>query len=387
MDLPSVIRAIISPAPEKTGFKIDSLKPGDTLQGTILSARKGGRTLVDFGNFRVFAEIKFPIDQGEVLRVTVIESGEQLTLKLIESASQQSGSHKNIRGGRESLTTQSLNKLRSALMSILQKNKRLPPGAKFPSNIKNAMIVIHAHFEPLELESEMLKLLGRLKSQVQASGFFYEKIMENILFHTDKGKSTKTFSNNIGFQTLIKTDLKPNLQILREFFMGQKAVLQNFDKNDVETIKNMAEKLFADVIDQQHKTLVGQQEPDQTQFLTYLLNLKGSGKLSELRVYYAPKKNKNPSGTTRISLLLNMDKMGEIRSDISLFKKELEVNFFVGTDDIKHMIEENLTQIKLSLENLFDNLILRVTVSKAKIADFTQKEVNRITNTKVDIRV
>jgi hypothetical protein len=100
MDLPSVIRAIISPAPEKTGFKIDSLKPGDTLQGTILSARKGGRTLVDFGNFRVFAEIKFPIDQGEVLRVTVIESGEQLTLKLIESASQQSGSHKNIRGGR-----------------------------------------------------------------------------------------------------------------------------------------------------------------------------------------------------------------------------------------------------------------------------------------------
>jgi len=387
MDLPSVIRAIISPAPEKTGFKIELLKPGDTLQGIILGARKGGRTLVDFGTFRVFAEIKFPIESGEILRVKVIESGKQLTLKLIDSTSQLSESNKNVRVDHEPFTTQSLSKLRSALMNVLQKNKSLPPGEKLPSNIKNAMLVIHAHFEPFELESQIFKLMGRLKSQVQASGFFYEKILENLLIQAGEDKSTQKFANNARFQSLAKADLKPNLQIIKEFFSGHKVAFKYFDKNEIETIRNTVDKLFADVIDQQHKTIVAKPEPNQMQYLTYLLNLKDSDKLGKLRVYYAPKKKKGPSETTRISLLLNMDKMGEIRSDISLFKKKMQVDFFVLTPKIKHMIEKNLTEITLPLNALFKNLILRVTVSKAKITEFTQKEVNRATNQKVDIRV
>ena len=387
MDLPSIIKAIISPAPEKTDFKIDTLKPGDMLQGSILGARKGGKTLVDFGNFRVFAEIKFPVDAGEVLRVKVVESGEQLTLKVIDSASQLSESNKHIRGDRQPLTTQSLSKLRSALMRVLQMNKSLPPGEKLPLNIKNAMIVIHAHFEPFELESDILKLTGHLKSQIQASGIFYEKILENLLLKAGEDKSSKTFAKGAGFHSLARTDLKPNLQILREFFTRHTVALKYFDNKEVETIRNAVNTLFADVIDQQHKTIAGQQEPDQTQFFTYLLNLKGSDKLTQLRVYYTPKKKKDPSETIRISLLLNMGKMGEIRSDISLLNQELQVNFFVLSDDIKHLIEEKLTEIKLPLAALFKNLVLRVTVSKSKIADFTQIEAIRATNTKVDIRV
>ena len=387
MDLPSIIKAIISPSPEKTGFQLETLKPGDSLQGTILGARKGGKTLVDFGNFRVFAEIKFPVDRGEVLHVKVIESGEQLTLKLIDAASQLSESNKNIGGDREPLTIQSLNKLRSALLNVLQKNQSLPPGEKLPSTIKNAMIVVNAYFEPFELESGLFKLIGHLKSQVQTSGFFYEKILENIILQAVEEKSTKKFANSAAFQSLAKTDLKPNLQILREFFTGQRVALKHFDNKEVETIRNAVNKLFADVIDQQYKTISGQPEPDHLQFFTSLLNLKGSDKLSKLRVYYAPKKKKDPSETTRISVLLNMDKMGEIRSDISLFNQEIHVNFFVLNDEIKQMIEENLTEIKLPLEALFRNPVISVTVSKAKITDFTQKEVQRPTNRKVDVRI
>ncbi len=387
MDLPSVIRAIISPAPAKTGFKVDTLQPGDTLQGTILGARKGGRTLVDFGTFRVFAEIKFPIDQGEVLRVKVIESGEQLTFKLIDISSRVSDSNKNIRGDGEPPTTQLLSKLGFALMNLLQKNKSLSPGEKLPSNIKNAMIAINTYFQPIEIENEIFKLIGHLKSQVKAAGFFYEKILENLLIQTSEDKSSQKVANSAGFQSLAKVNLKPNLQTLREFFATQTVALKYFDKKDVETIKNAVEKLFGDVIGQQHKTIIGQQEPDQTQFFTYLLNLKGSDKLTKLRVYYAPKKKNDPSKTTRISLLLNMDKTGELRADISLFNQELSVNFFVLNNKIKQMIEDNLTEIKRPLEALFTNPKLRVTVSRTKIDDFTPEGRIRSTNRKVDIRV
>jgi hypothetical protein len=52
LDLTSITRAIISPIPEKTDFRIDTLKPGDTLQAAIPGARKGAKTPLDFFNHR-----------------------------------------------------------------------------------------------------------------------------------------------------------------------------------------------------------------------------------------------------------------------------------------------------------------------------------------------
>ena len=388
MDLPSIIRAIISPTPEKTDFKLGTLQSGAMLQGTILGARKGGKTLVDFGNFRVFAEIKFPVDTGDVLRVRVIDSGEQLTLKLIDITSPLSETDKeNIRSERVPLNAEYLSKLRSALMNILEKNTSLPAGEKLPLHIKNALQVIGAHVEPIEIGSESIKLMEHLKSQVQASGFLYEKILENLLIHDAADKPTKKYTTSTGLQSLARENLKPNLQILREFFIRQEVMFPNVAKKEIALIRGAVNTLFDDVIGQQHNTLAGQLEPDQTQFFTYFLNLKGSKRLTKLRVYYRPKKKTDPSETSRISLLLNMDKLGEIRSDISLLTQAIHVDFFVPDEKVKQVIEENLPAIKLPLAALFKNLSLAVMVSKAKIADFTHKELNRVANTTVDIRV
>jgi hypothetical protein len=387
MELGSIIRAIISPTPEKSEFRIDTLKPGDTLQGTILGARKGGKTLVDFGSFRVFADIKFPIDTGKVLHVKVMESGEQLTLKLIDPPIRLSENQQPGRGYHGPPTAQYLDRLRSALMSILQKNESLPSAEKLPSHIKDAMLVINTHFEPFDLEGQMAKLIGHLKSRVQASGIFYEKILENLFNPTATDRSAKKSIPGARLQSLVRSDLKPNLHIIKEFFNRSPVALKYFDSKEVEIIKNTVNTLFADVIDQQHNVRVVPQESEPPAFITYLLNLKDNDKLSKLRVYYAPSKRDDSSGTTRISLLLNLDKLGAIRSDLSLFKHEIHIHFFVLNHDIKHQIEENLTELESPLAALFRNLVVTVNVSKTKIADFTQTEMKRSINTKVDIRV
>ena len=387
MDLTSIIRAIISPMPEKPGFKVETLKPGDTLQGTILGARKGGKTLVDFGTFRVFAEIKFPISAGEVLRVKVIESGEQLMLKLIDKPSRWTESHPSVRGYRQPPTAQSLNSFRSALTGILHKNESLPPGEKLPPNIRDAMVAINTHFEPFDFQGEMAKLIGQLKSRVQGSGIFFEKLLEDVFSRAAAEKPDEKPALGAQLQSLVRADIKPNLQILREFINQPANAHKYFDAKEVESIKNTVNGLFADVIDQQNAIRIAPQEPDSSPFFTYLLNLKDSDQLGKLRVYYAPTKKADSSRPPRISVLLDMDKLGQIRSDISLFDHEIHIQFFVVNAEIKHRIEENLTELKTPLAALFKNLVLTVSVSQSRIEDFTRQEVKQYTNTKVDIRV
>jgi hypothetical protein len=63
------------------------------------------------------------------------------------------------------------------------------------------------------------------------------------------------------------------------------------------------------------------------------------------------------------------------------------VNFFVLNHDIKHTIEENLSELERPLADMFGNLVFSVAVSKTKIADFTTETSKRARSTTVDIRV
>jgi len=84
MDATSQITVALKPELFRSGLKMSSLKPGDTLLLKVLELR-GDRALIDFGNFRATADLKVPVGLGEVLSVKVQESGKQLTLSLLNT--------------------------------------------------------------------------------------------------------------------------------------------------------------------------------------------------------------------------------------------------------------------------------------------------------------
>ena len=77
MTITSQITVSINPELYPSGLKMNSFKPGSTLMLKVLEL-KGGRALIDFGNFRATADIKVPVVPGEELLVKVQESGKQL---------------------------------------------------------------------------------------------------------------------------------------------------------------------------------------------------------------------------------------------------------------------------------------------------------------------
>jgi hypothetical protein len=383
MAISSIIKVIISPESERIFLDNEILKPGDELQATILDIRRDGKVLVDFGRFRVFAEIKFPVSHGDVIHVKVVETGKQLMLKLVDRDSEISPKNRRVNSF-EMLPDKELKDFLSTVNKVLQMN-----AGRLPAAVKNILVTISSHFKPLKIGGDISDLISQLKSKIENSGFFFEKKLESLFIQLLENQDGAVLEKTADFskiRTLINQDLNPKLLLFREFMNNRKLALKFMDERQFENIKNMVEKLLASIENQQNNAIIKKQDPNQILFFTFTLNLKEKGQLAKLKVY--PRQNKKSASEEgfRISLLLSMERIGEIRSDISLFPKKVNIIFFVINEKIKTIIENNMESLKKPLGYLFEHIMLNVLVSEAKIADFEKEEINLGINKKVDVR-
>ncbi len=123
---------------------------------------------------------------------------------------------------------------------------------------------------------------------------------------------------------------------------------------------------------------------DQTQVFTHTLNLKEDDQKAKLKIYYKKKKGDLKKGI-RLSLLLSMDRMGEIRTDFFNIKRDLNITFFVTNEKTKKIIEDNIEGIKEELSGIFGNLVINVIVSKREIAQFDSEDLTISSSKMVDL--
>jgi ribosomal protein S1 len=81
----SPVEFYVSSELEKFILNHGHLEPGTKLEGKIIEIKKDRKALIDFGAFRALADIKFPINIGETLRVIVDAKEPQLKLRLDNS--------------------------------------------------------------------------------------------------------------------------------------------------------------------------------------------------------------------------------------------------------------------------------------------------------------
>ena len=82
MDISNLLEFVVNSELEKFFLSQMALNPGDKLEGKIIEVKDDGRSLVNFGTFRALADIRFPVNKGETIKVEVIEKGNQIKLKL-----------------------------------------------------------------------------------------------------------------------------------------------------------------------------------------------------------------------------------------------------------------------------------------------------------------
>ena len=169
---------------------------------------------------------------------------------------------------------------------------------------------------------------------------------------------------------------------------GDKETLQKiFDPKTLTILKSSINTLLTDITGQQGRAVNQLESADPFQVVTYTLPLKEGSQTAKLRIYYEKKQKSGSKKGFQISLLLSMDRLGDVRTDLSLLGKDLNISFYVTEPSAMIEIKENYRELETLLHDLFDQIQLKVKVSRKRVEDFDRPDVQRAGNRKVDLRI
>ena len=412
MEVPSYIKSIISPELRRSVVNRGVIKPGDQLQAQIVDIKANGKVLVDFGKFRSFAEVTFPVARGAVIEVKVIDIGEQIKLKVIDPALKSLPGADDRSGKSGVLSQEDLTKLRSQLKHILDNLAAVSDRHKSPVNLKNTLESIHAHLRPLIISGNREQLAADIKSYLDTSGIFFEKKLEGAVFkallgaadltpgklkemtriiaqalENRAGQTTDKLGEAARLQHLLSQDLKPNLFMLKAHLDKNEEIAKWVDQKTLEQIKTTVDKLISDIVGQQTDAANKQGRADLTQVFSFSIPLEETRQNARLKIYYPKKKKDASKEGFRIAVLLDMDRLGEIRTDLHLLEKDLSITFFVQDMQKKIWLENSFQEILQELLPYFDYLSVKAVVAEKKIEEFDGEDHQISSDGMLDVRV
>ncbi|MBT8342294.1 MAG: hypothetical protein HKP58_09195 [Desulfatitalea sp.] len=180
-------------------------------------------------------------------------------------------------------------------------------------------------------------------------------------------------------QRIAARDMKPQLMILRDFLGGldDRSLKQmELRTEEVADLKRVVDRLLTHVTQQQEQAARRSGEPDLYQVFTHVLPLQEQKQPLRLKVYY-PKKGRPAESDprNRIALLLDMDRLGPVRADLTMEGRYLRVQFFVTDDVARGVFEHHLDGLSQDLSGSFDQVCVAVVVNREKIEQFDGEDL------------
>jgi hypothetical protein len=393
MDISSLIQAIFDPRLNRSAWIQEIIKPGDVFNLKIIEVKDDQRVLVDLGKFRVLADVKFPVKPGAELLAKVTDTDGQLRLQLIDPDSQKNVSgRKNVFSRVEILSFDVFNRIQTNIKQTASQILNLPDNQQPPKHITRALAALNTHFESIDLSKPMTKWLPLLRSYVENAGFFFEKKFADIINQfvqrpEGEGEFTKELIRAPEINKILSKDLKPILFMLKEFLENPDLSAKHPNTKNLSHFKGSLDMLLADIFNQQTRATHKHELPDPHNIFSFALPLKENQQKAKLKFYFPKKKKNGSKNGFKISLLLDMDKIGEMRVDFFLLKKDLSITFFVNDNTRKIKFDEHLEEISVHLDPLFDYLILKTVVSEKKIRDFHSEDLDLGSDKQIDLRI
>jgi hypothetical protein len=320
----------------------------------------------------------------------VLESGKQLKMSVISLEQQKPLATEALPGRFEAPAADSLQKVQADLKHILNQVVASQTGKSVSQSIINILKGLNSHFEPIDLIKGITKLIPRLTSYLENSGIFFEKSIENSIIKSlgsSDSVSAKQLADLSDVKHILNHDLKANLMTLK-FLMKDKEALQKFfTPGALATLNNSINNLLSDIIHQQGRAVGQLDSVEPFQVFSYVLPLEEGAQTARLKVYYQKKQKTGPNKGFRISLLLSMDQLGDLRTDFYLLAKDLTLTFFVKEDSVKFKIQENFLELKELLHGFFDQILLKVIVSEKKVTDFDHEDLQTTGDRQVNLRI
>jgi hypothetical protein len=389
MEIGSQITVSVNPALHQAGLKLDMFKPGSILRLQVLELR-GNRALVDFGTFKATADVKVPVTLGEKLLVRVQETGRQLKLNLLNTEQIKNLTADSAPRSAGQFPAEDFKRILTDLKPVLNQILASPDSAKLPSRILDILGALNARFEGLDVTTNIAEIVSRIKAYLENSGLFYEKLLEKAILKPSDNAETETAKQPAGLtalETLAARDFKAGLLMLKDFGEHDASFLKILDDKAVSTLRRTAEALLADIEQQQGRAVKRMDGTEPFQVFNYTLPLKDDNRTARLKVYYQKLPRAGKRKGFRISLLLSMDRLGDLRTDFNLLEKDLTLTFFVKDQPAKAVFQQHVRELQELLAPLFDQLFMRVLVSEKKIKDFDRQYLQAPGDKRVDLRI
>jgi hypothetical protein len=258
-----------------------------------------------------------------------------------------------------------------------------------PQSILNILNGLNTHFESFNLEIITAKLIPQLKTYLENSGIFLEKYLENSILKSlgsSESVSLKQLPDLSDAKHILDRDLKANLMAMKFLMEDREALQKFFSPRALATLNNSIYSLLDHISHQQGRAAGQLDSGEPFQIFSFVLPLKEDEQTARLKVYYQKKKSGADKGF-RISLLLSLDRMGDLRTDFFLLDKDLAITFFVKEESVKAKIQENFLELQELLHGFFNQILLKVIVSEKKVADFDHEDRQVSGDSRVDLRV
>ncbi len=188
-------------------------------------------------------------------------------------------------------------------------------------------------------------------------------------------------------QRIMGRDLKPILLMLKAYVDTPDMAVRFPDAKALAQFKGTLDMLLSDIHNQQSRAVHRHELADPHQVFSFTLPLKENEEKARLKLYCPKKKSGSSKAGFKISLLLELSRIGEVRTDFFLLDKDLTITFFVKDDTSKTHFEHHYKQIRKSLNSLFNYLVLKTVVSEKKIEEFHHADLDIDGDRQVDLRI
>jgi hypothetical protein len=384
MEIGSII-AILRSLPETA-----ALKPGDVLNVKVLEVFEDRRALVDLGRFRALADITFPVAAGDEIRVRVQETQGQLRLQLVPVTGDPAPSAGMAAGPVQAVAVESLKELQVRIDQLAGAQQRLPDSQPLSAEFRQVVDALRLFLEPFEPGSSPDTLARKLKEFCQDSGLFLEhRLAAAVRSSADRaGGAPPPEAGSAGASgRILATDLKARLVFLKVFFDSAAGRQLAHDSREVGGLARAAAELLADIRAGQEQMAKPAAASDPFQMVHFALPLPEDRGRAGLKIAYRRRPAAGTREGHRAAILLQLDRMGAVRADLTLLSAGLNLSIFVSDAGLRDLVNRHAPEVRDALAPFFEHVTVQVSVSPRKIDRFASEDWLPAGKTQVDVRV
>ena len=217
----------------------------------------------------------------------------------------------------------------------------------------------------------------------------FSKVIELFEIISSKESLTDPLIHETRIPQILKEEMPQHLKRLAEFFRLQAADSSFLEAKALEDIKKSLSHVRTEIDNWQaagdgtKKALA----PDAGQVISFTLPFAEETGKGRLKVFYSKKRKRGTDEGFRMSLLLEMQNTGPVRTDFFLLNRQLKITFYLRDHNIEEVVLAHADSVKDALAGHFKNVMLNVVVSEEKVESFDIEHLSTESTSLIDLRI